>query len=176
MFTNFYTNLQKFIFSNKVIVAAAGISIGVATNEAISNILKTIVLPLLIAIKSTVSHKSILNNKLLVTIIEVLWIFVVWLITILFIFIFLEYFLNRSLLRMVSTIPDESKTNFVKAKLEAKQQSSTLDEDEVKQQIVEITNQVKNNKVDNIIKSELKEDFNQSIFNKSDIVYEHGFM
>lgn len=113
-----YYDMQKFIFTNNTIVSASGFAIGIATKEALSSILNLTVMKLLVVMKDQIMKHGI--SSYIYILIEVIWQIGAWIITILFIFLLLEYFLNQKIFGLASTIKNNSQTDFIKAKLEAK--------------------------------------------------------
>lgn len=112
--------MQKFMFSNGIIIAAAGITIGVATKEAITKILDILVMPVFNWMRSFTTIHSILMIPTVVIIFELLWTVLIWLVTIFGCFVLLEYFLNKTVFGLATTMPDDKKSDFVMSKVEAK--------------------------------------------------------
>lgn len=113
-----YIDLQKFVYSNNIVVTASGFAIGMVTKEVIQNILLIIVIPILNKLKHMASLK--LTWKYFSIPLEIFWNLSLWIITIVFTFVLLEYFLNKNVFGMVSTIKNEDEDNFIKSKIEAK--------------------------------------------------------
>lgn len=113
-----YYDMQKFIFTNNTIVSASGFAIGIATKEALTSVLNLTVMKVLVLLKEQIMKHGI--SSYISVLIEIIWQIGAWIITILFIFLLLEYFLNQKIFGLASTIKNNSKTDFIKAKLEAK--------------------------------------------------------
>jgi hypothetical protein len=116
----FFTDFQKFFFSNNIMATATGFSIGVATKEVIEKILNIIIFPSLLWILKFFNVTFLTKYNLLSIPFEILWFIIVWIITIIFTFILLEYFLNRTIFGLKSSIKIDEKTDFIKSKAEAK--------------------------------------------------------
>jgi len=115
----FFTDFQKFIFSNNILATATGFSIGVATKEVIEKILNVTIIPLLSHI-ANFFNVTFLKNNLFTVIFEIIWFIIVWIITIIFTFLLLEYFLNRTIFGLESAIKIDEKKDFIKSKAGAK--------------------------------------------------------
>ena len=109
----FYSDFQKFTYKNQIIVSATGYAIGMATKEVIDNFLKVILGPL---------SKNIFAAGV-PTALKLIWYIGIWIITIVFTFIILEYFLNRSVIGLKSSLDEEKKKDFLQSKIEAKTES-----------------------------------------------------
>ena len=120
VFDKTYSDMQKFIFNNGIVVAAAGFTIALATNTAITNMFQAVVQPVIEFIKKLFFYETIANITPLKAIIEIIWIITTWIITIIIVFLLLEYFLNKTIFGMVTTVPEDKKTDFVMSKVEAK--------------------------------------------------------
>lgn len=116
LFEKIYFDMQKFIFSNAIIVTASGFAIGFVTKEVIASIMNISVMRLLIFLKSQILKQ----NQILSIPLEILWHIGVWIISIITIFILLEYFLNQKIFGLASTIKKEATYDFLKSKVEAK--------------------------------------------------------
>lgn len=116
----FYNDFQKFIFSNNILVAAAGWSIGVATKEVIEKIMNITIITLLKNMSFLIPHHLIAGMSFIYMFLDIIWFLFRWIITIVFTFVLLEYFLNRSIFGLKSTIKKAQEKDFVKAKAEAK--------------------------------------------------------
>lgn len=114
----FYIDLQKFVYTNNIVVTASGFAIGMVTKEVIQNILLIIVIPVINKLKYLASVK--LTWKYFGIPLEIFWNLALWIITIVFTFLLLEYFLNKNIFGMVSTIKHGDECNFIKSKIEAK--------------------------------------------------------
>ena len=169
LYTKFYKDLQKYIFSNNVMVTASGFAIGIATKEVITKILSIIIGPLFEFFKRH-SYKKIMSIPFLNIPLEIFWTLLLWLTTIVFTFIFLEYFLNKTLFGMVSTVKEGDEKTFIKSKVDAKtisiipkSEDSYLKELNIQDQkinkIVSMTKEEGSKNTKTIIQSELAELF-----------------
>ena len=113
-----YIDLQKFVYSNNIVVTASGFAIGMVTKEVIQNILLILIIPIINKLKYLASVK--MTWKYFSIPLEIFWNIALWLITIVCTFLLLEYFLNKNIFGMVSTIKHEDEDNFIKSKIEAK--------------------------------------------------------
>lgn len=113
-------DLQTFVFSNGIIIAAAGITIGVATKEAITKMLNIVIMPMFVWMRSFTAIQSIIGLPIIVVFLELFWTIVIWLVTIFWCFVLLEYFLNKTIFGLATTLTAEKKKDFVIAKVEAK--------------------------------------------------------
>lgn len=116
LFEKVYFDMQKFIFSNAIIITASGFAIGFVTNKVITSIMDISVMRLLIYLKSQILKQ----NQILSIPLEILWHIGVWIVSIITIFILLEYFLNQKIFGLASTLKKESTDDFLKSKVEAK--------------------------------------------------------
>ena len=151
--TDIKKDFQTFVFSNNVIIAAAGWSIGVATKEVITNVLNEVLLPLFILLgkqKFFINiQKRIFGNmhrrialKMLHKFQTVSYLLIVWLLTIFLTFFILEFFLNRFVVGMKSTVKDQDKPAFVKATLDkqdskTQQQKEKVYDENIKQELID---------------------------------------
>lgn len=180
IFDKTYSDMQKFIFNNGIVVAAAGFTIALATNTAITNMFQAVVQPIFDVIRKLIFYEKIAHIAFLKAIIEILWIITKWIITIIIVFLLLEYFLNKTIFGMVTTMPDEKKTDFVMSKVEAKANpiiptydnnpftKTKLQEKETVDKIVQITKEEgEKANVKEIVKNELiqNEKFTNLIYN-----------
>ena len=113
---------QEFIFSNNVIYAAASWAVGLATKEFIQQLIEKSLIPILLALGAKLmsnKRKSWIKQNLSVLsyIGSLLWIFIVWILTIFLTFVILEYLLNRQIVGLRSTVKETDKVSFAKAKL-----------------------------------------------------------
>lgn len=113
---------QEFIFSNNVIYAAASWAVGLATKEFIQQLIEKSLIPVLLALGAKfVSNKRkswIKQNLSVLSYIgNLLWIFIVWMLTIFLTFVILEYLFNRQIVGLKSTVKETDKVSFAKAKL-----------------------------------------------------------
>ena len=113
---------QEFIFSNNVIYAAASWAVGLATKEFIQQLIEKSLIPILLALGAKLmsnKRKSWIKQNLSVLsyIGSLLWIFIVWILTIFLTFVILEYLFNRQIVGLRSTVKETDKVSFAKAKL-----------------------------------------------------------
>lgn len=113
---------QEFIFSNNVIYAAASWAVGLATKEFIQQLIEKSLIPVLLALGAKImsnKRKSWIKQNLSVLsyIGNLLWIFIVWILTIFLTFVILEYLFNRQIVGLKSTVKETDKISFAKAKL-----------------------------------------------------------
>lgn len=162
IFDRTYTDLQKFIFSNQIVVTAAGLTIGFVTKEAIQKSIDIVLLPIFEFFSGIVFFKHILDIKILHIIIDLFWTIVIWIVSIVWCFLLLEYFLNNNIFGLASTVTDEQKKQFVKSQIEAKTSSDVQDLQEDKQKvpkIIQLTKEEGSANVESIIEKELNEKF-----------------
>lgn len=131
VFEKTYMDLQTFVFSNGVIIAAAGFTIGVATKEAITKMLEIVIMPVFVWLRSFTTIQSIIGYPALLIFLELFWTILIWMVTIFWCFVLLEYFLNKTIFGLATTMTDDKKKDFVLSKVEAKTSSllSSSDED-----------------------------------------------
>ena len=126
----FYLDFQEWVFSNNIMVAASGFAIGMATKEIIENLLNTLVRPALVFLFQIELFKDLYQRAIwyvpesnldafLTTLAKVSWSVFEWGIIIVMTFLLLEYFLNRNIIGLKSTVKEGDKTDFVKSKVEA---------------------------------------------------------
>jgi hypothetical protein len=108
----------------------------------------------------------------LAIILELFWTIIIWLVTIFWCFVLLEYFLNKTVFGLATTMPEDKKSEFVMSKVEAKSQplisssNEDLKQDKEKvNKIVQMTTEegvYDNKNVAKLIKKELdNEQFTQ---------------
>ena len=172
-----YMDLQTFVFSNGVIIAAAGFTIGVATKEAITKMLDIVIMPVFVWLRSFTTIQSIIGLPAIVVFLELFWTIVIWLVTIFWCFVLLEYFLNKTVFGLATTMADDKKKDFVLSKVEAKTSSllsaSNIDvkknKDDV-EKIVQITTQegisLNDTKISKIVQTQIdkEERFSQNMY------------
>lgn len=122
-----YEDFQKFMYTNDVVVAAAGISIGTITKEFITAVLEQVVLPITSAVGDlkfvreirkkiyAATHKKFMaafSDKVT----DLIWLMFVWLATIILTFMILEYLLNMTIIRMRTHMSPEDERQFREAK------------------------------------------------------------
>ena len=127
-----YHDFQQFMFSNNVLIVATGWGIGTATKDMIERLVKDMVVPIMQWI-SKISFISDSYSKLqgyvattkwegfLQGLGNITWDFMIWIFIIFMTFVLLEYFLNRWLIGMRTTVAEEDNQRFVKAKAAAKE-------------------------------------------------------
>lgn len=121
-----YTDFQEFIFSNNVLVAAAGFSIGAATKDMIMKILEAL-LPLFAyivhnpathAVYARIAHHISRSwlNRIVVAVTAASWMAFEYLMLVFLTFFVLEYVINRHVIGLRSTVKDKDQSDFIKAK------------------------------------------------------------
>ena len=131
-FTKFYKDFQEYTYKNKVLVAASGFAIGIATTDLLKSIVNDIINPNIIKLFSSLTLISPLATKYPIlfdftkNIFNFIWLFVIWLITIFVSFFVIEYILNRKVIGLSSNIQDEEKKQFIKEKIISKDNSNIL--------------------------------------------------
>lgn len=128
----FYKDFQEYTYKNKVLVAASGFVIGIATNNFVGSIMKDVIEPSLDAVFKNVMLLSPIPNKnpilwkFLSLVIQILWIIIVWIVTIFLSFFVIEYILNRKIIGLTSKVTDSEKQQFIKEKIESKSSNNIL--------------------------------------------------
>lgn len=128
----FYKDFQEYTYKNQVLVAASGFAIGIATNNFVASIMNDVVEPSLdavfknIMLLSPIPKKNPMLWKFLSLIIQILWIIIVWILTIFLSFFVIEYILNRKIIGLASKVSDSEKQQFIKEKIESKSNSNIL--------------------------------------------------
>ena len=129
----FYKDFQEYTFKNQVLIAASGFAIGFATNNLLSSLMSDIVEPFIIYIAKIVTSFSPLVKThpylwaLIRAIVQIIWLFTVWIIIILLSFFVIEYVLNRKILGFTSAISSPTeKQDYIKTKLESKTKNNIL--------------------------------------------------
>lgn len=129
-FKNMFYDFQEFMFANNVLVIATGWGIGTATKEIIDRLLTDVLMPLLSAMGKFSLTRHAYNFALkhaaetrmepvLVALGNIAWDFTKWLTVIALTFILLEYVLNRRIIGLSTTVRQEAKAEFAKAKAAA---------------------------------------------------------
>jgi large-conductance mechanosensitive channel len=129
-FKNVFYDFQEFMFANNVLVIATGWGIGTATKEIIDRLLTDVLMPLLSAMGKFSLTRHAYNFALkhaaetrmepvLIAIGNIAWDFTKWLTVIALTFILLEYVLNRRIIGLSTTVRQEAKAEFAKAKASA---------------------------------------------------------
>ena len=131
-FTKFYKDFQEYTYKNKVLVAASGFTIGIATTDLLKSIITDIINPNIITLFSSLSLISPLAIKypLVFNIIKgisgFLWLFIIWLITIFVSFFVIEYILNRKVIGLTSNVQDDEKKQYIKEKIISKEHNNII--------------------------------------------------
>jgi hypothetical protein len=115
--SSFYTDIQQFAFSNSILVTASGFSVGVATKEVIQNLLILIGLPALKWLGAKLNLSARMRVPAMLG--EIGWQIAVFILTIIFTFILLEYFVNRGLLGMKTVVDAQKFDSYIRSKAEA---------------------------------------------------------
>lgn len=130
LLAKFYNDFQNFIFSNSILIAASGFTIGVATSNLIIDNMKLFSPISDIVYKQLVVYDTLLfgvsKNSIFASIIYSILLFIAnigtWLITIVFTFVLLEYILNNKFLGLKSTVREEDEKTFMISKIAAKKE------------------------------------------------------
>ena len=131
-FTKFYKDFQEYTYKNKVLVAASGFAIGIATTDLLKSIINDIINPNIIKLFSSLTLISPLATKypalfdLTKIFFNFIGLFIIWIITIFVSFFVIEYILNRKIIGLSSNIQDEEKKQFIKEKIISKENSNIL--------------------------------------------------
>lgn len=132
-FTKFYRDFQKYVFSNNILVSASAYSIGFATHQLIVNILKLFA-PTITSLfvyfinidKTYIGFNNIpFIYNILSGLIAILGNIIVWLLTIVLTFLFVEYLLYNNISGLKTTVKEEEEKDFIVAKTEAKEENNT---------------------------------------------------
>lgn len=140
-FDKFNKDFQEYTYKNKVLVAASGFAIGMATTNLLSNIVDDILTPAIIKLFTFIITLSPLYNKypvlyyIVSKISNFIWLFIVWLLTIFVSFFVIEYILNRKIIGLSSSVNDNEKKEFIKEKILSKENSNILPTEKDKVQI-----------------------------------------
>lgn len=130
--TKFYKDFQEYTFKNKVLVAASGFAIGIATTDLLKSIVNDIVSPSIIKLFSSLTLISPLAIKypiifnFIKNISSIIWLFIIWIITIFCSFFVIEYILNRKVIGLSSNVQDDEKKQFIKEKIISKDNNNIL--------------------------------------------------
>lgn len=139
-------DFQEFVYSNNVIVSAAGFAVGVATKEVIENMMNIIVIPFLKSIRSIGFFKGIIKqihsvpymSSIFNIIGKTIYTIFIWFAIIMFTFLILEYFLNRRIVGIKTTLKENEKDDFAKAKASNNQVGKGIKNLEEKEVLVEL--------------------------------------
>lgn len=128
----FYKEFQEYTYKNKVLVAASGFAIGIATTDLLKSIVNDIVSPNIIKLFSSLTLISPLAIKypiifnFIKNISSIIWLFIIWIITIFCSFFVIEYILNRKVIGLSSNVQDDEKKQFIKEKIISKDNNNIL--------------------------------------------------
>jgi large-conductance mechanosensitive channel len=126
-----YSDFQEYMYSNNVLVAASGFSIGVATKEMVQKVLELVVLPL----AQCLMHVTLLQKayrvlvmhtskkwvgRIVAVLAELSWTISEWLLLVVLTFLLLEYVLNRKIVGLTSSVKVDEIKDFASAKQAAK--------------------------------------------------------
>lgn len=131
-----YNDFQTYVYTNKILSASGAFVFGMISKDLIDKLLNEIIFPLILSI---IMLKDVLKNvekdyPIMYLCMKLIWIIVVWSISILFSFIILEYVLNRKILGLSSTvISKENKNDYLEMKVNAKMSGIIPDEKELKE-------------------------------------------
>lgn len=134
LYIKLFNDIQSWSYTNSVIINASGFTIGYATFYFISETI-ALLSPFFKMIKNNIislgKNIGIHKIKFIYIFIYPIFTFIqlafVWLITLFFTFIFLEYVLNIKILGLKSNIKDNEKKDFIISKTEAKNKDSILE-------------------------------------------------
>tara|TARA_B100001778_G_C18574615_1_gene624274 strand:+ start:499 stop:975 length:477 start_codon:yes stop_codon:yes gene_type:complete len=130
--TKFYKDFQEYTYKNKVLVAASGFAIGIATTNLLKSIIDDVISPNIIKLFSSLTLISPLAIKypiifnFIKNFSNILWLFVIWIITIFCSFFVIEYILNRKVIGLSSNVQDDEKKQFIKEKIISKDNNNIL--------------------------------------------------
>lgn len=127
----FYLDFQEFMYSNRVVVAAAGWAIGAASNTYIQHFMNEVVLPIIIAVTTMFQAylAQILSPSILgylSILFRLLWLSLVWVVSIFMAFFILEYILNRSIIGTSSNLNTDDRYKFIQAEINAKRDENII--------------------------------------------------
>tara|TARA_B110000003_G_C16610222_1_gene519148 strand:+ start:554 stop:1030 length:477 start_codon:yes stop_codon:yes gene_type:complete len=130
--TKFYKDFQEYTYKNKVLVAASGFAIGIATTDLLKSIIDDVVSPNIIKLISSLTLISPLAIKypiifnFIKNVSSIIWLFIIWIITIFCSFFVIEYILNRKVIGLSSNVQDDEKKQFIKEKIISKDNNNIL--------------------------------------------------
>jgi|TARA_B100000497_G_scaffold25346_1_gene29833 large-conductance mechanosensitive channel len=130
--TKFYKDFQEYTYKNKVLVAASGFAIGIATTNLLKSIIDDVISPNIIKLFSSLTLISPLAIKypiifnFIKNISNIIWLFIIWIITIFCSFFVIEYILNRKVIGLSSNVQDDEKKQFIKEKIISKDNNNIL--------------------------------------------------
>lgn len=122
---DFRYDLQKFIYSNGVISSAVSFSIGTITKEVISSVLDQLLLPFILNTLKYIYnlrifqplYKKLKNVEIFHDIGHIIWLLLIWFLTIILAYLLLEKFFNRYILGLKTHIPNGKKQDFIESRL-----------------------------------------------------------
>jgi len=172
----FKYDFQQFMFSNTIMVSAAGFAIGGATKELIQKIMRDLVTPIIQYLQTSgVSKRIIKTMRVPSFAIGILTVFggiildiLLWLMIIMFTFVILEYILNRRIIGMKTTVKTQDALNFIQSKNlpeEPKTKQEELNElnynEEKSKKAAKVLDHLIENKVSDVITANLQEEENE---------------
>jgi large-conductance mechanosensitive channel len=130
----FYRDFQEWAFTNNIVIGAAAFALGVATKELIEKLLNEALRPSLVFLFQIAFFKELyarllssMPSKSIVPFLNTLglvgWSVLEWMLIIVLTFIILEYFLNRNIIGLKSTIKEDQKKDFAKSAAAADHES-----------------------------------------------------
>lgn len=126
LFIKINNDMQKWFYTNSVLINASGYTIGVSTYKYITNCITLIITPLFTYLISNIDinkylklNKNNLLYKVLLSLISLLSITLGWLFTLFLTFLLLEYILNNKILGLKSNVKDIEKKDFIISKISA---------------------------------------------------------
>ena len=128
----FYKDFQQYTFKNKVLASASGFAFGFATNEFLANLLNEVLLPAVNNVVKTFVAISPIPDKYpmlwsgIQSLSKILWLFFVWITTILISFFLIEYILNRKIIGMTSNVIGDEKQEYIETKAESEKKNNIL--------------------------------------------------
>jgi hypothetical protein len=159
LYKKFYSDFQSFIFTNNILITASGFTIGIATNDLIQENIKLFT-SLIVSIYNKISgnyniymglglSKNILLNTIINTITVLVLNISIWMITLIFTFIILEYILNNQIFGLKSTLKEGDEKDFIISKVSAKQHDIIPkdDTDLKKLKLIEKTDEIIGDKI-----------------------------
>ena len=116
LFIKINNDMQKWFYTNSVLINASGYTIGVSTYNYITNCITLIITPLFAYIISNINinkflklNKNKLLYKVLVSLTKLLSITLGWLFTLFLTFLLLEYILNNKIIGLKSNVKETEK-------------------------------------------------------------------
>lgn len=131
LFKKFYSDFQHFIFTNNILITASGFTIGFATNNLINQNLQlftpffaslyNILLNIdkcYIGLSNYIALSTFLSSVMMFSLNIIVWIF-----TVFFTFILLEYVMNNQIFGLKSILKESDEKDFIVSKTAAKQKN-----------------------------------------------------